>query len=159
MVLRRLIIAVAAAIAAMVPLTILTAPSAGASTGILCNTTVTAQGRSWFWPCMQIHGYGNTVYNIAMWAHTPSSMQIPSELGDFPVSEHLELTGPGGEFLMNTPSFVIGPGQNSAAYYWLTNNRGHYAASGWYCVTGWYQDFETGRSWYNGGHTCGLVHS
>lgn len=148
--LRRVLTAAATTIAVMAALTMIPASSASASTGVLCNEN--ADG--WFWPCMQINGYGTTIYNIAAWAHTPAWFQIPNELGDFPVTEHLELTSPNGTPLWNSPSFNIRPGQNSAAYYWIP--KFHAGSPGWYCITGWDKDFEFQR-WQNDGHTCGLV--
>lgn len=141
--LRRLVVAAAATIA-LIALTMIPASSARASTGVLCNV----HPASYIWPCMQINGYGNVIYDIAGWAHEPPypSGQV-DYLGD---SVHLEFTGPGG-FLTNSPGFNLAPGQNSAAYYWIP--KFHYGGSGWYCVTVWYWL----AGWQNDGHACGLV--
>lgn len=140
--LRRLIVVAAATIAVSAPLTAISASSASASTGVLCNL------HPWgpIWPCMQINGYGNTIYDIAGWAHYPPGLGA-TFLGD---TTHLEFTGPGG-FLWNSPGFNLAPSQNSAAYYWIP--KFHYGGSGWYCVTVWYWF----AGWQNDGHTCGLV--
>lgn len=102
--LRRLIIATATTMAVIVPLSMIPASSASASTGVLCNVH-TPTGN---WPCMQINGHGNTVYNITMWGHMVPG--YPIYLDGPPISEHLELTGPGGVFEMNSPSFNLAPG-------------------------------------------------
>ncbi len=141
--LRRLLMAAAATMAVMAPLTMIPATSASASTGVLCNV----HPASYIWPCMQINGYGNTIYDIAGWAAEPAGFGIDF-VGD---TVHLEFTGPGGVFLYNSPGFNIKPGQNSAAYYWIP--KFHYGGSGWYCVTVWFWL----AGWQNDGHTCGLV--
>jgi hypothetical protein len=141
--LRRLIATAGATIAVSAALTAIPASSATASTGVLCNTNPTGP----MWPCMQINGYGNTIYDIAGWAHYPSIFG-GSFVGD---NVHLEFTGPGGVFLWNSPGFNLGPNQNSAAYYWIP--KFHYGGSGWYCVTVW----DLVAYWQNDGHTCGLV--
>lgn len=93
--LRRLLMAAAATVAVMAPLTMIPATSASASTGVLCNV----HPASYIWPCMQINGYGNTIYDIAGWAAEPAGFGIDF-VGD---TVHLEFTGPGGVFSGTPP--------------------------------------------------------
>jgi hypothetical protein len=77
------------------------------------------------------------IIGVNYWAHNPQPLPEPAMTLDGG-AYHLELLGPGGGFLQNSPyDFVLAAGANTRAFTWSAPIHG---SGGWgfYCANLWF---------------------
>jgi hypothetical protein len=129
--LRGRIMVAAAALAVIVPLMMIQGSgSASASTPIRCGTQFVP------WPCLQAVSDSAKIIGVNYWAHNPEPFTEPAVTLDGGAF-HLELVGPGGGFLQNSPEFILTAGANTPAFAWSAPTHG-YGGWGFYCANLWF---------------------
>jgi hypothetical protein len=83
------------------------------------------------------------IIEVNYWAHNPEPFTEPAVTLDGGAF-HLELVGPGGIFLQNSPEFFLAARANTRAFTWAAPRRG-FGGWGFYCANLWFDPLFSGR--------------